>query len=425
MRPALRYRLALAVLSPAIFAVLLYSARRKGGGTAYLAQRLGRGFPRAGDRPVWLHAASVGEVNAAAPLLHRLLARHPGVRFLVTTNTATGARTVLGKLVPSGNGRVRHCFLPVDFRGAVARFLEANRPRCGLIMETELWPNLYAECARRGLPLCLVNGRLSKKTLDMPGWLRPSIAGCLVQLKRILARGEADASAFIALGAPAESVRTVGNIKFARPAGPERASETPDPGRPYVLAASTHEGEEKLLAALWKSLNRPAGHLLVLAPRYPERRDAVLRQLRAEGLRTAVRSRGETVTEKTDVYLVDTLGELTGFMPGATLVFMGGSLVPRGGQNVLEPARLGKAVITGPHTFTFQEEIEALRAAGALVCVDNAEELRQALERLLAQPEALQTLGENARRFTAAHADIADKYAAEIEKLGFFEKLND
>jgi 3-deoxy-D-manno-octulosonic-acid transferase len=185
-----------------------------------------------------------------------------------------------------------------------------------------------------------------------------------------------------------------------------------------VLAASTHDGEERMIAAAWQKLDT-RNMLLVIAPRYPRRGETIQNQLLAAGMNAALRSRDEPVTDRLDVYIADTLGELKGFMREAALVFMGGSLVPRGGQNILEPAQLGKAVVTGPHTFTFEAEVEALQAADALVRVDNADQLTDAFRRLLAEPGRAAEIGENARRLCEARAGIADVYAAELERLGF------
>lgn len=411
--PAL-YRCLLALLAPLMPLIVMRETWRRNGGKKFLTQRLGFAFPKLKSSPVWLHAASVGEVNAVWPLLEQLHREYPQYQFLITTNTATGARTALAKF----GDAVTHAYLPLDYAYAVKRFLKATRPRCALIMETELWPNLYAHCRRRGMPIYLLNGRLDK-TLRLPGFLRPVLRGCLQNVTHILARGSADYKNFLNYGANPQTVIELGNIKFAAPPLAQTPKSIPLPARPYVLAASTHHDEEYQLAKLWQTPGSK-DHLLIIAPRYPERRRAILKQLANLPLKVAVRSHGETPDSACDVYLVDTLGELSAFMSGASLVFMGGSLVPRGGQNLLEPARLGKAIITGPHTFTFNAEVAELLAHDALIQVQDQTQLRQALLELLNNPDKIRKLGENAKALMESRQHIVEDYLQTLKELGAF-----
>lgn len=412
--PPIRYRFLLALLAPLIPLLVLREAWRRKGGKKYIAQRLGFCFPVLKSSPIWLHAASVGEVNAAWPLLEKLRREHPHHPLLITTNTPTGARTVHAKL----GDNVTHAYLPLDYAFAVQHFLNAVRPRCGLIMETELWPNLYVRCRKRGIPVYLINGRLDK-TRRLPGFLQPVLTGCLQNVTHILARGHIDRECFIRYGANPQTTIELGNIKFAAPPVTPVAKPIPLPSRPYVLAASTHAGEEYQLAEIWLALNRK-DLLLVIAPRYPERRDAILKQLARLPLKVTVRSRGETPDAHSDIYLVDTLGELNAFMTEALLVFMGGSLVPRGGQNLLEPARLGKAIITGPHTFTFTAEVNELLANEALIQVTDENQLQQILLELLSNPEKTRRLGENAQSLMDSRRHIVRDYLQTLQQLGAF-----
>jgi 3-deoxy-D-manno-octulosonic-acid transferase len=304
---------------------------------------------------------------------------------------------------------VRHAYLPLDAPGAVGRFLKRVQPACGLVLETEIWPNLFAGCAARGIPLAVVNGRLSPKTLAAPAWLRRAFGRALAAVSLCLARSAADAERFRALGVPEGVVRVAGNLKYARHLPSEGQGVAALPHRPFVLAASTREGEEALVAEAWRQA-RPSGRLLVIAPRHPERREAIRRELADRGLAVAVRSRGDPVTADTGIYLADTLGELGGFMAGAEVVFMGGSLVPKGGHNLLEPAALGRAIVTGPHTENFAEEAAALREAGGLVEVADATELGEALSALLADADRRHQLGEAARRTVAEQAGVLETY---------------
>ncbi|HKJ70833.1 MAG TPA: glycosyltransferase N-terminal domain-containing protein [Gammaproteobacteria bacterium] len=400
----LPYRLLvrLAALPAAGYTVV--RAGRDGGGR-YLRQRLGYGLP-SGPFPVWLHCASVVEVQAAAPLV-RALGERVGAPVLVTTSTPTGA-AVLARECPAAV----HAYLPLDLPGAVRRFLARTRPACGLVVETELWPNLFAACRARGVPLAIVNGRLSPRTLEAPAWLRRAYARALAAVGLCLARSAEDAERFRRLGMDPHRVRPAGNLKYARlPDAPEGAA--PVVGRPYVLAASTREGEELMVARAWAGVDAGAT-LLVIAPRHPERGRGIETELRGLGLDVAVRSRGEAVTAATDVYLADTLGELGRFWGGAAAVFMGGSLVPKGGHNVLEPAAAGRAVVTGPHTENFAEEVAALAEAGGLWQVDGEAELGEAFERLLGDAGLRARMGEAAQGVVTARRGVLDDYLAAL-----------
>jgi 3-deoxy-D-manno-octulosonic-acid transferase len=371
-------------------------------------QRLGLAGPARAE--LWLHAASVGEVNAALPLLRRMVGRYGSERLLVTTNTPTGAQA-LRRQLPA----VAHGYLPVDWGFAAARFLAAVRPRLALVMETELWPHLYAACAVRGVPLAVVNGRLSPRTLRAAAWLRRLYAEALGSAAAVLARAECDRAGFLRLGAPPGRCVTLGNIKFAAATGANPVAPIAL-GRPYVVAASTRDHEEALLLAAWRSTERQ-NRLLVIVPRHPERLPAIRRQLDAAGARYAVRSRSEPVDGAVEVYVADTFGELGGFYAGADVVFVGGSLVAKGGQNLIEPAALGRAVVVGPHMENFQAETRLLLQAGAVRQVDSPTGLAVALTELLAQPATAKALGECARTAVAGQAAVADRYLTAIEAL--------
>lgn len=378
------------------------------GGARYFLQRLGWRFTRRDDQPVWIHATSVGEVLAAQVLIEKLLARCAPARIVLTTTTATGAAIVRARLPVA----VDHVFLPIDWPGAIARFLRATQPRCALIMETELWPNLYAACGARRIPLIIVNGRISKRTLRAGAWVRRLYRGALAHVTLVLARSDTDGAAFVELGAPAERVRVIGNIKFAAPTT-DSSDTTPLVERPYVLAASTRPDEELRIARLWKDVAK-SDRLLVIAPRHPQRAPQILTQLSTLGVRIAVRSRGQAITADTDIYLADTLGELTALIHSAQLVFVGGSLVPLGGHNVLEPARAGKAVLFGPYVDNFREETRWLLQHEAAVQVRDEADLAARLNELLADPHRAHALGERARAAMQPFDDIADRYVENI-----------
>ncbi|HEX7026998.1 MAG TPA: hypothetical protein VF268_07135, partial [Gammaproteobacteria bacterium] len=247
----------------------------------------------------------------------------------------------------------------------------------------------------------------------------PVLSGCLRNVTHILARGRSDYENFVGYGANPQIVTELGNIKFAKPPLVPASKTIPLPPKPYVLAASTHADEEFRLAKIWAALDRK-DHLLVIVPRYPERRGPIMKQLAGLPLNVTVRSRGGNPDEHCDVFLVDTLGELNAFMTGAALVFMGGSLIPRGGQNLLEPARLGKAVVTGPHTFTFNAEVTELLANEALIQVKDDIQLQETLLELLNNPEKIRKLGDNAKALMESRQHIAEDYMQTLKKLGAF-----
>ena len=294
-------------------------------------QKLGHDLPQRQDRPVWLHMASVGEVNAAYPLVMELRRRQPDVPIIVSTFTPTGAEMAQKKFGPG----VEHVYLPLDFNKAVTTFFQRINPRCALIMETEIWPRLFYHCKLNNIPLVIVNGRLSKRSMNKPAWIRAFYQKALRNVDQVLARSETDADRFVELGCAAEKVQIIDNIKFAAPAEQQTIKPIPLP-RPYVLAASTHDDEELQISRVWLKSNLSQTHLLVLVPRHPKRKAEILQQLQPLTSKLAVRSHNDTVTAETEIYLADTFGELPQFIAGAALVVMGGSLIPRGGQNVIK-----------------------------------------------------------------------------------------
>lgn len=351
----------------------------------------GFGPPREG-RVLWLHAVSVGEVNAAIPLVDALLARRPDLRLLVTTITPTGSarvRALWGE-------RVEHVYLPYDLPGAVARFLRHFRPHAALVMETELWPNLLFGCRDAGVPLYVLNARLSARSLRGYRVLAPLVGRALRTVRAVGAQSHADARRFVALGARPEAVVETGNLKYdtrvpdslERTAADCRARREGREGRPAWIAASTHPDEEAAVLRIHRRLReRFPGLLLFWAPRHPERFRAAFDQAGAAGLRTRRRSEDRWPDAATDVFVVDTLGELLWFYACADVAFVGGSLQPVGGHNLLEPAATRTPVVTGPHLHNFAEISQRLRQAGALEIGADEDAVGEAVAALLESPE--------------------------------------
>ncbi len=401
-----RYSRALAVLTLPVIAHTLWQAVR-GGGRRFARQRLGLGPWPEGPFDVWFHAASVGEVNAVTPLIERLEARWPGARVLLTVNTPSGWQTARRRF----GDTLALAHLPIDWLFAVRRFLDRTRPRNSLIVETEIWPNLYIEAHYRGTPVSLVNARLSARTLDAPLWVRRILGRAMEGAHTVFARSPLDAEHFRHFHVSPEHIEAVGNLKFAAPAGPPADPFTTP--RPYVLAASTRPGEERRLARLWQRLEQDI--LLLLVPRHPQRRKTILRELAATGLPVAVRSRNEAITDQTRLYLADTFGELPAFIAGSRFVIMGGSLEPFGGQNLLEAARAGKAVILGPHMDNFADEARLFLEHNAARQVQDDTELGAAIRELLAAPDLAEEMGRNGQALMAELSDMADRYLDRLE----------
>ncbi|MDY6942091.1 MAG: lipid IV(A) 3-deoxy-D-manno-octulosonic acid transferase [Pseudomonadota bacterium] len=342
-------------------------------------QRFGFGFGSPQIQPcIWVHAVSVGEVSAATPLVRRLLEDCPDCRIILTTVTTTGyerARAVFGD-------RVRHAYLPLDFPGAVRRFLRHFQPELAVIMETELWYNLFYTCAKRGVPLVIANARISPRSLKGYRQWRRTVGRVLNYINFAGAQTEQDAERLRELGLPADRIAVTGNLKFDIPVGTDAREQGEalrrswGPQRPVWVAASTHEGEDELVLDAFSEVRRRIPDaLLILVPRHPQRFDAVAALIRQRGFSMARRKQGQVPDYKTAVYLGDTMGELMRFYAAADVAFVGGSLVPIGGHNLLEPAALGVPTVTGPHTFNFSEIYRSLREAGGVITVEGSESL--------------------------------------------------
>jgi 3-deoxy-D-manno-octulosonic-acid transferase len=335
---------------------------------------------------VWVHGASVGEVLAAAALIEKLRALN--IRILLTSGTVTSA-AIVAKRFPAD---IIHQYVPYDSPRYVARFLDHWRPSLALFIESDLWPNLILSSAARRLPMVLINGRMSHRSF--PRWRRVAgtISALLGRFDVCLAQSRVDAERFTALGS--RNVVTTGNLKLdvpAPPADPARLERLTalTRGRPIILAASTHPGEEDILLEAHRALAGFFPQLLtVIVPRHPNRGEAIARTVAASGLQAALRSREELPTAASEIYVADTMGELGLFYRLAPIVFMGGSLVEHGGQNPIEAIKLGASIVHGPHVFNFTDVYEALDSAGGARRAETLEALVKQLGQLLADPAA-------------------------------------
>jgi 3-deoxy-D-manno-octulosonic-acid transferase len=382
------------------------------------AQRLGErygiaGLARPAGRLGWLHGASVGEMQSLLPLIEALGRRDPSLSFLLTTGTVTSAR-LLARRQPA---RVLHQYLPLDRRAWVGRFLDHWRPDFALWAESEFWPNLLQAARARGIPLGLVNGRLSARSLSRWRWGRSLIGPLVAGFSVVLAQDEAQARRLEALGA--RSPHVLGNLKFAAPPLPADEAALSElrgrtAGRDIWLAASTHPGEEAILAAAHRELAARRPKLLtIIAPRHPERGEAIASELRAAGFSLSQRSKGEAIEEASEIYLADTMGELGLFYRLAPVVLVAGSYRWQG-HNPIEPAQLGRAVISGPRVANFQDIFDRMRKADAVIIAEEAE-LAANLDRLLADPGAASARAEAFARNEAE--GILDRIVAALEPV--------
>jgi len=423
------YTLAIHALLPWAVLHLLWRARRQSEYLRHWRERFGIYRPRPPEPVIWIHAVSVGETRAAQPLVAALRARYPDHRILLTHMTPTG-RATSKALYGDKTGRV---YLPYDTPWAVQRFLRHFQPQIGIIMETELWPNLVAACRQSSIPLLLVNARLSEKSAHRYARFPNLSRTALRQLSTIAAIGVDDAQRLRQLGAP--DVAVFGNMKFdieppveQLEIGREFSKHIGD--RPVFLCASTREGEEALIIDSWQKMTNSGGTtpkvgaggtaLLVIVPRHPQRFDEVARLVETRGLRLQRRSDNTPVVADTQVWLGDSMGEMFAYYAAASvngIAFVGGSLLNFGSQNLIEPCAVGVPVLIGPSTFNFAEAVQnALAAGAARQCADAALLVNQALA-LLDNPADRVAMGEAGRAFAAQHRGATQRTLELVERF--------
>ncbi len=393
-----RYRLFLVLLSLPITLLFIWQALKQRN-FKFLKERLGFISTQLKD-PLWFHATSVGEINAIAPLIKHIQQQQPEMAILITTTTPTGA-AIARRLFPD----IEHHYFPFDFLINVSRTIKSVNPKALMIVETEIWPNLYAACGRLNIPLYVVNGRLSDRTVKTTLWIHRLYRQALTHVNHIYCRSADDKSMFELMGANETQLTVAGNLKYAAIID-NNAQPISETERPYILAASTRDSEEPIITNAFMQAELKE-MLLVIAPRHPDRLNEIIHSL--DRYKIAIRSHGDAITNETEIYIADTIGEMAALISGAKLVIIGGSFVDKGGQNLLEPAAAGKPTIVGPHMENFKTETEDLLKAKGVVQV-TAENLPDEINRLINDKEAVSELVTNAKGFVDERKNVVEDY---------------
>lgn len=414
------YTITFYLLLPFILLRLWVKNHKNPAARAYWYERLGRRLRPVPTHGIWLHAVSVGESIAAIPLIKLLQQRYPDIPIIVTGETIGGADRIRVSL---GN-RVTQLYSPYDLPLILKKFFDKLKPRLLILMETELWPNLLAECRKRKVPVVVANARLSERSARGYRRVLPVTQEMLKDINLVIAQAKADADRFIALGLPRDRIHITGSIKFdleLSPQLPERAKllrETWGADRLVWVAASTHEGEEgQILEAFTEVRKYYPEILLVSVPRHVERVFYLQNLYQSQGYQVIKRSENKVSANSADIFIGDTMGELLTFYAASDIAFVGGSLVKKGGQNPLEPAAIGLPILTGPHTFNFALITEQLQQRGIEIQVNNSQELAEQVMALLADPAKRQQVGNEAKKF------IGENKGSVIKHLEFIERL--
>ena len=414
----LLYSVVFYLAQPLVWLRLLWRSRKQPEYLQHIGERYGFHGAAAPQPLLWLHVVSVGETRAAEPLIKALLDAYPDHTLLLTHMTPTG-RATGGELIAKYGERLIQAYLPYDLPGACGRFLGHFKPRFGLLMETELWPNLIAACAQRDIPLALINARLSEKS--QRGYLRfaPLIRPELAKLSAVAAQTPADGERLQAIGA--QHVTVLGNIKFDVTPSPEKLALGKQwrqalGQRKIWLAASTREGEEAIILDAFARLGRP-DLLLLLVPRHPQRFNEVAALVEERALALCRRSGGELPSPAARVWLGDSMGEMPAYFAVADIALIGGTLLPFGGQNLIEAAACGCPVLVGPHTYNFAQATEDAIASGAALRLSDADQAAGKALELLEDTESLQAMCRAAATFSQAHRGATARTMALIAEL--------
>jgi len=364
--------------------------------------------PKVDKETIWIHASSIGETKIALSLYSKLILTYPEALFFITTTTSSS------RLLITESKKLRHHYLPLDWALTIKRFIKLIKPKACIIIETEIWPNLINVCSDNKIPITIINGRLSNKTLNTNNLIRNIYKNALQKISLIMCKSELEKNNFIELGGPMVKTEVIGNIKYSQ--YDDIINKNNIINKKYVLAVSTHQDEERQIITEWLKTHGKKV-LLVVVPRHPERLGDILSDLPLDMVEIAIRSKNERIRSSTQIYIADTIGETENLIEHCEFVFVGGSLVDHGGQNFLEAASYGKTIIVGPYMYNFIDETEEFLKSNAMIMVKNANTLKHVFERLLKSKQRRELFGENAKKIMIKKKDIINNYCIAITKL--------
>ena len=402
------YNLLVYILSPIVIIKILYDSFRRDSDSNFIKQRLGFVSFKKDAKTIWLHASSVGEAKIALKLAQTFTQNKLDTNIIITTTTKSSKM-----ILDESEVNFEHYYLPFDFLFTMRRFVKSINPKICIIIETEIWPNMINICEKKNIPTVIVNARLSKKTLNSNNVIKKIYKDTLELVSGIYCKSDREKENFLKLGANQDKISVLGNIKLCESINKNMSDRLVD--RKYVLAASTHPGEERQIIAEWLKINDKRT-LLVIVPRHPERLGDILSDIPLSLVRLAIRSKKDKIRNNTQIYIADTIGELENFMGHSEFVFMGGSLVDHGGQNFLEAASLGKSIIVGPYMYNFIDETEEFLKNNAMIMVKNSKSLKHVFERLLKSKQRRELFGENAKKLLNEKTKILNEYLLVIKK---------
>ena len=403
------YNLILYLISPYLISRVLIEAIRRKSGISFTRQRLGLFSKKLFNKPIWIHASSVGETKAAISLYQSLSKKFPEENFLITTNTSSSRG-----IIPTKKN-LEHTYLPLDWLFTTRRFINLINPRICILIETELWPNLISICKKNNIPIIIANARLSKRTTESPSFIKQIYKKVLSDVDLILCKSNRDKENYIQLGYLNKNIKVIGNLKYADTNNTVYNNEN-IVNRKYVLALSTHPDEERQIITEWMRINEKKV-LLVIMPRHPERLGDILSDIPLDMLSISIRSKNEPIKKSTQIYIADTYGEANLFLEHCEFVYLGGSLVDHGGQNFMEAASYGKTIIVGPYMYNFIEETEEFLKNNAMIMVKSSATLKHVFERLIKSKQRRELFGANAKKILLSKKDIINDYCKEIQSL--------
>ena len=403
------YNLILYLISPYLISRVLIEAIRRKSGISFTRQRLGLFSKKLFNKPIWIHASSVGETKAAISLYQSLSKKFPEENFLITTNTSSSRG-----IIPTKKN-LEHTYLPLDWLFTTRRFINLINPRICILIETELWPNLISICKKNNISIIIANARLSKRTTESPSFIKQIYKKVLSDVDLILCKSNRDKENYIQLGYLDKNIKVIGNLKYADTNNTVYNNEN-IVNRKYVLALSTHPDEERQIITEWMRINEKKV-LLVIMPRHPERLGDILSDIPLDMLSISIRSKNEPIKKSTQIYIADTYGEANLFLEHCEFVYLGGSLVDHGGQNFMEAASYGKTIIVGPYMYNFIEETEEFLKNNAMIMVKSSPTLKHVFERLIKSKQRRELFGANAKKILLSKKDIINDYCKEIQSL--------